>query len=472
MKEERDPSYEQDDILELVVRFEKMMRDDHRYFFDVDDFEGIMDFYLERGNINSAMQVLDVAKSQHPTTLDFTMREAELMALTNRPARAMDILSRIESIESHNPEFYLTKASVQSQMGAYRDAIKNLKAAIRFANDAMELDNIYMSLAFEYQNLDDSKQAIHYLEKTLSVNPRNEDALYEMMYCIDQSGAYETGIRFFQEFLNKHPYNHHAWYNLGNLYSNLDLLEKAIDAFDYAIVINEDFLAAQFNKAGTLSRLERHYDAVEVYTETLKNDSSDAITYYYIGECYEKANEYDKALTNYKSAINCDPYLADAWLGIGVVMDYQNQVTEGIHYIKKAIGLDQENPDYWFILGEVERKLGFIDDAKYSFEKVVLFDSKNIDIWLDYSDMLVENEMAPEAIEVILRGLNLHPKNSQLLYRLTAYYLQTGNSVEAFSTLKEALELQFEQHTTLFEYLPVSRNNPQVLDLIESYKNH
>lgn len=470
MKEDRDPSFEQSELIELVERFEKMMRENARYFFDVDEFEEIMDYYLDSGKFKAAFAVLDIAKSQHPYSLDFSLREAELLAITNQPEKAMTVLSRVEYLEGGNPDFYLTRASVQSQLGHYSKAISNLQEAIRHTDHPADKDNIYMSLAFEYQNLDNIEQAIFYLKQSLQNNPSNEDALYELVYCFDQLHQAEAGIAYFQEFVDNNPYSLHGWYNLGNLYLQFDLLEKGISAYDFALVIDDSFPAAHFNKAGALSRLERYEDAIEAYQHTLAINSADAITHYYIGESYEKLEDYPTAHQYYQNAVKHDPYLADAWLGIGVMLDYQNRLTEGIHYIKKAIGLDQENAEYWFVLGEVERKLGFIEDAKFAFEKVIHFDSSNTDIWLDYADMLYEQNNLEGAIEVVDRGLKHHTQDSNLFYRLTAFHLLQGRETEALDALRSGLQLDAENHHELFEYFPLSRKNIRVLDLIETYK--
>ena len=136
---------------------------------------------------------------------------------------------------------------------------------------------------------------------------------------------------FRSKFIDDHPYSYTAWYNLGCVQSKLELYEKALDAFDFAIVINEEFTTAYFNKANALYNLERYNEAISVYKETFSLEKPEALTFYYIGECYERLEDYRKAKINYNKAIQLNPDLADAWMGIGIVLDNQNLRTEGIH---------------------------------------------------------------------------------------------------------------------------------------------
>ena len=48
--------------------------------------------------------------------------------------------------------------------------------------------------------------------------------------------------------------------------------------------------------------------------------------------------------------------------------------------------------------------------------------------------------------------------------------MSTGEKQEAFSFLQTALNLDYDKHNKLFEFLPQLKSNSAVLELIESYK--
>ena len=71
----------------------------------------------------------------------------------------------------------MTKGSIYSQMGLTEQAIENYKKA---AENAEDIDEIYLAMAFEFENTGKFDDAIFYLKKAISENPENEVALYEL----------------------------------------------------------------------------------------------------------------------------------------------------------------------------------------------------------------------------------------------------------------------------------------------------
>src|SRR3546814_16766745 len=73
-----------------------------------------------------------------------------------------------------------------------------------------------------------------------------------------------------QKYIDEEPYSYAAWYNLGNAFNKLGLFEKAIDAYDYAILVRDNFAAAYFNKGNALMNLERFQEAIHVFRQTFE----------------------------------------------------------------------------------------------------------------------------------------------------------------------------------------------------------
>src|SRR5690606_17301775 len=115
-------------------------------------------------------------------------------------------------------------------------------------------------------------------------------------YCYDLAGADEACISFFRNFTNEHPYSSVSWYNLGNAYAKLEQYEESNLALDLAIAIDERFSSAYFSKARNLLIAARYEEAIACYEETLAFDGPQAITFSFIGECYEKMERLEQAL--------------------------------------------------------------------------------------------------------------------------------------------------------------------------------
>jgi tetratricopeptide (TPR) repeat protein len=462
-----DHNEENDDLQPHLQRFEEMIQNNANYFFDVDVFEAIIDYYLENNNVKSALKGISIAISQHPDAVPILLRKAEIHASTGKLNKSMEILNRIENLEPFNEDVYILKSGIYSQQRNHEEAIRNLKLAIKYSQD--QADDLHVDLAFEYENVKKWDKAIESLQKALEINRENESALFELSYCYEMSGKGEEGIAFFNTFIDQNPYSFTAWYNLGNTYMRRGLFERAVESFDFCITINESFSSAYFNKANAYVQLELFHEAINCYAETFLYEEPQALTYCYIGECFEKLEMPEEAYENFLKACELDEEVAEAWLGMGIASNMMGKNTEAVHFIENAIKLDDKNADYWYIFGEVLEKTERIEEALQAYQTAMALDPENIELILDYTNFLYEHYSAKEAL-LVLTDLMLKVQSPDLKYRMVAYLLFEGQKSEALTQLESALQSNYEAHEKLFDYLPDLKNNNQVSELLEIYR--
>lgn len=451
----------------LISRFEEMVKESNDYFFDVQEFEDIIDYYLEHNETDKCKSAIKSAIGQHPSCVGFRFKKALFLVSTHKYNEALKILDTVELLEPNNAEVFLTKGVIYSHQKKFDLSIEAYKKAIEYAEDPEE---IYTNIAFEYENNGDYFHAIDYLKKVLELNPDNEAIIYELSFCFELSDQSEDSVAFFKQFIDKNPYSKSAWFNLGISYSNLELFEMAIDAYDFCLAIDETFASAHFNKANSYAHLKKYTEAIEAYEDTFKYEDPEAMTYYYIGECYEKDLNFLAALENYQKAMDLDDKLADAWIGSGLSHIELNQLATGLKCIKRAIDLESDNAEYWYILGDAQHKNEHLEEAIESYQKVSEMEPQHLEIWLDYSNIYALVKNYESASNVIKTGLEHQHQNANLYYRLAVYQLNNGESKEAYSNLQSALSIDYEKHTSLFDYQSTLKNNSQLLTFIQAFK--
>ena len=74
-----------------------------------------------------------------------------------------------------------------------------------------------------------------------------------------------------------------AWFNLGAAYQGLKLYEKSIDAYQYAIAIDEKFDYAYRNMGDAYLRLHKYKEAIEVLQKVLELSMPEEVIYEAIG---------------------------------------------------------------------------------------------------------------------------------------------------------------------------------------------
>src|SRR3954470_1309261 len=154
-------------LLELITRFEELISTGKNSFFDADELEEIVEYYIEKNNSKKSLQAIEFALGQYPFSTIFYLRKAQIFAATNQSQKALEILSYVESMEPSNAELFMTKGSIYSQMGLTDQAIENFKKA---AENTDEIDEIYLAMAFEFENTFKFSDAIYYLKKAIAEN--------------------------------------------------------------------------------------------------------------------------------------------------------------------------------------------------------------------------------------------------------------------------------------------------------------
>jgi len=65
---------------ELVNRFQKMLKADMQFFFDVNEFEVIIDYFIDFQEFDKGRIAVRSALQQHPSGIGFKIRSAKLLA--------------------------------------------------------------------------------------------------------------------------------------------------------------------------------------------------------------------------------------------------------------------------------------------------------------------------------------------------------------------------------------------------------
>lgn len=464
-EENRDQHYAQD----LVARYEQMLEANESYYFDIDQFEEIVDFYCFSSKFKKALEVIEYAYSLFPENTTLMLKEAQILSGMGHLNKALQRLKVLEQLEQ-NEDVLLTMASIYSQQREHRKAIALLQRALELGGKEFE-DEIYMEIAFEYQNMERYDKAQEALMEAISKRPENEVLLYELAYCFEVNDRTAESIEYYEAFTEKYPYSFPAWYCLGNSYQKIETLDKALDAYDLCLAIQDDFTPAYYNKAHTLFKMDRFQDAISVFEETYNYETPQAPVYCHIGECFEKMNQLDKALFYYRKSIQTDELYADAYLGIGVALDLKNETLEGLTFVRRAIELDLENVDYLLFEVEFLKKLEQWSDAESITEVLVKRYADNEDTWMEHADIFFQRGDMLKALEVINQGWHHCPQSHEIGYRKVVYLMEAGKSNEAEELLLRLHEVNPEGMADMEEYYPEIKQNVLYADLYLRYRS-
>ena len=123
---------------------------------------------------------------------------------------------------------------------------------------------------------------------------------------------------------------------------------------------------------------ENYEEALPVYDSLLASLSdedlkADVEPLYYRAICYERLDQWDKSVVDFRRVLEIDPDNADALNYLGYTwVDRGENLKEAFDMIRKAVELEPDSGAITDSLGWAHYKLGEYDDAKTHLEKAVV----------------------------------------------------------------------------------------------------
>ncbi len=453
-----------EDVSGIVERYESMRKNNENAFFDVVEFETIIDYYLEHNDVTYAFEAVEAAYRQHPYSVSLQLRRAKVLIDKGRAVEALKTIKIIESLEPDNFEVFIIKGAALGMMGDIQGTKKYFDMALSI--DKSEESTILLSITSILYNLNHYKLLLPYLEKLIALEPEYSTHLYDMAYAYERLEEYEKAIDYYNIFLNKDPYSDNAWYNLGILYNKTNRLKEAVEAYDFALAVNPDNIFALFNKGNILYSIGEYGQALDSYLEYLEfeEESSEALTY--AAECYDKTGKRDIAIKFYQEAIDLDPEFSEPWFGLGVIYLSENKKDEAIYYLKRAVGLDDNNPEYLYFQGKAQVKYLNSKDAVRSFMSALKLDPFYDEVWIDMGRLIIAEVLYFKVLPLLLKALKVTGDVHGLRYVIASSYLYCGEADKCYYHLSKAMLLSDNSLNDFKELFPEYLLNENIKQLL------
>ena len=434
-------SQDEDDYSLSLSRFESMMKTNKVLFFDSEEFEDIILHYLDIGKPSLAKKALKLALGQHPKSTGLKIVQVEMLVYDDKLDIAEKMLNELYAIEPTNEEIYIQKANIFSKRDNHEKAVEQLKIALQYTEDFADVYNL---IGMEYLFLDQLELAKENFIKCLEADIEEQSSLYNVVYCFEFLDQDEKAIDFVTDYINKNPYSEIAWHQLGRLNYGIKKYAESLVAFDYATLIDDEFLGAFMEKAKALERLKRYEEAIQNYQETIKLDDPTSYALLRIGKCYEKLGNKVQALKYYNKTVHEDPLLDKGWIAITDFYFRQENFTKALYYVNKAILIDSENRLYWKRFASINKALSNYDEAIYGYRKAVEYGDYELDTWLFWADILYDLGEFQAAIKTLLDATAYFPEEFEIEYRLAGLYITVNENNKGFFHLSNGLRQNFK----------------------------
>jgi tetratricopeptide (TPR) repeat protein len=445
-------SNEEDDYNLSLSKFESMLKTNKVLFFDSEEFEEIILHYLDMGKASLAKKALKLALDQHPKSTGLKLVQIEMLIYDDKLDIAEKMLNELFAIEPHNEEIYIQKANIYSKRDQHERAIEELQKALTFTDDHADVYNL---LGMEYLFMDNLELAKYNFIKCLEVDIEDQSALYNVVYCFEFLDQQKEAIAYLKEYIEKNPYSEIAWHQQGRLSYGIKDYENALRSFDYATLIDEEFIGAFMEKGKSLEKLKRYEEAIEAFQRTIDLEDPTSYALLRVGKCHEKLGNKAEAIKYYNKTVHEDPLLDKGWIAITDFYIRLKNYQKALYYVNKALAIDNENQLYWKRYANINRQMNFYEEAEFGYRKAVEFGDFQLDTWLFWVDILQFLGEFDSAIQTLEQAADYFKDEYEIEYRLAGMYYMLQNNAKGKMHLIKAVALNPKNRTLLQELFPV-----------------
>jgi tetratricopeptide (TPR) repeat protein len=208
-------------------------------YYEVDELCEIIDIYISEGKIDNAQKTIDYAFKFYPDNEELIY---EILLLLNDYEMWNDVLELAEKykdIDQVWPDGH--KLTALLHLGMEEDAFlffKKMKN--KYAKDEENLSIIYQAMAEALHEVDLYDASIDVLKEAIElISDQNVDFLWLQLQNYVAQEDKESALEISSKVQKLSPLDSETWSRLGNTYKDIDEIEKAIEAFEFALSLGD-----------------------------------------------------------------------------------------------------------------------------------------------------------------------------------------------------------------------------------------
>ena len=224
--------------------------------------------YMAQRNTETAIKEYKQTVELAPQNIMARINLAQAYMLNKQMDKVVDTYNGIIAIQPQSALPHYNLATIYMQQGWFVEAVEEYGKALKLDEKMLGGTNIYLQLGYAHEQLK----------------------------------HYDKSVAAYNKFIEKHPDNIQALFNLANVYYAMRDMEKAVENYEAAIKIKPDVA-------------EMHGNA---------------------GLCYFHQDKYDMAQKSFTTALQLKPNLVEALFGMSKLYKKKGNFAKAYNYALKA----------------------------------------------------------------------------------------------------------------------------------------
>ena len=354
---------------------------------DIEPYLLLIDNYIKLKNYSMAETLIKDAENYHSKDFRVLERKLNIELVNNRNTEARRTINSIKALDSKNYFANYAEGLLNERMGYYKTAMTLYERAIIIDRNRAEAP---VSLAYLQLASGNSNQALSLLNNNIDNNPRTAESYYHLA----------------------------NYYYLNRNYNNA--LGEISNAFYYYTNYNE----AKILQANIFLALKRYNEAIGILEYIPDSEFKNNGKYYYIGNVYEEANNYQNAKNSYINYLRTKPEDELGRLAYERVLLNTNPTPD---YERNRAALYYGNSaSYYTRLADNVRAQAYL-------KHMLKLNPANTYARLMLSDVYRRMGLEERALEELEIAKNVNPEDKSIVYKYDSYKRRLDRNIPSRS---------------------------------------
>ncbi len=451
----------------LISAFESKDDETHAYFEDKELLQ-ILTFYENELDYGKALEVAQHGLNQYAFNSDFYLSKARVLLLMEEFEEALTTIEDGLAIAPNEMELELLKIHTQTEAGNLLPAKKLISKLITNAKGEDRVD-LLICQSYIFEKEKDFEGMFNALKKALMIEPNQDRALEKIWIAVEICKNYKESILLHKYIIDRNPYNHRAWYNLGHAYACLGEYPESIMSLEYSFLIDEKFEVGYKDCAEMCFQIGRFRQALSIYLDAYRQFGPDMELLVSIGRCYLELDNPSDAYQYLKQAVKVDPYDDEAHYYQGLCHFRIGRFEDAIQCFAEAIKLEDRREEYYADIAKSYHLTGKYTLADYYFNKATEAGPEEMKYWFHHIVFLFDIQ-AYEAAAEVLAEAEYHTYGPEIQYIKSALAFAQGDKKNGINLLTEAVEEDASMLSAFYALIPNAKEDNEIAALVEYYK--
>ncbi len=219
---------------------------------------------------------------------------------------------------------------------------------------------------------------------------------------------------------------------------------KALEKWDQAIMLKDDYDVPWRMKGNTLDEMGYHEQALECYKHALELFPQSDETWFSLGTCLFSLGRYAEEVVCYDRALQHNPTMQKALINKGSTLHRLKRYEEALETYDRVLKINYRLEKVHNNRGATLHAMGKANEALQSYNRALELKHDYVEAWMNKGNLLYEMGNYGEAFEAFTQMVHVRPELAKGWYLRGTAARKTGNLTQAKSSFEAALRLDPE----------------------------